>query len=54
MTLGVEGIWWIFENRLPIVRHIAHSFLSPAQFERCVPSDIEIKETCVSPTLSVD
>jgi len=48
-----EGIWQIFEDRLPIVIYTGHSFLSPAKFERCVPSDIKIKGTSVSPSLSV-
>jgi len=52
--LGVEGIWRIFEDRLPIVIYTGHSFLSPAKFERCVQSDIMIKVTSVSSTLSID
>jgi len=54
MTLCVEGIWRIFEDRLPIVIYIGHSVLSPAIFERCVPSDMKIKRTSVSPALSID
>jgi len=54
MTLCVEGVWGIFEDTLPIVIYTGHSFLSPAKFERCVPSDMKIKGTSVSPTLSVD
>jgi len=49
----IEGIWRIFENRLPIVIYTGHSFLSPAKFERCVSSDMKIKGTSVSPSLSV-
>jgi len=52
--LCIEGIWWIFEDRLPIVIYTGHCFLSPAKFERCVPTDIKVKGTSVSPTLSVD
>jgi len=54
MTLCVEGIWQIFEDRLPIVVYTGHSFLSPAKFERCVPSDMKIQGTSVSPVLRVD
>ena len=54
MTLCVDGIWRIFGNSLPIVIYTHYSFMSPAKFERCVPSDIKIKGTSVSPTLSVD
>jgi len=53
MTLCVEGIWWIFEDRLPIVIYTGHSFLSPAQFQKCVQSAMIIKGTSVSPTLSI-
>jgi len=52
-TLCIEGIWQIFEDRLPIVICTSHSFLSSEKFKRCVPSDIKIKGTSVSPTLSV-
>jgi len=48
-TLCVEAIWRIFEDRLPIVIYTGHSFLSPAKFERCVPSDMTIKGTSASP-----
>jgi hypothetical protein len=54
MTLCVEGVWRIFEDRLPIAIYTGHSFLSPAKFKRCVPSDLKIKGTSISPTLSVD
>jgi len=54
MTLCIEGIWRIVEDRLPIVIYKGHSCLWPAIFERCVPSDIKIKGTSVSPSLSVD
>jgi hypothetical protein len=53
MTVCAKGIWRIFEDRLPIVIYTGHSFLSPAKFERCVPSDMKIKGTSVSPSLSV-
>jgi len=53
-TLCIEGIWRSFEDRFPIVMYTGHSFLSPAKFERCVPLDMKIKGTSVSPTLSVD
>ena len=53
MTLCVEGVWRIFDDRLPIVIYTGYSFLSPAKFERCVPSDMKIKGTSVSPSLSV-
>jgi len=54
MMLYIEGVWQIFDDKLPIVIYTGHSFLSPAKFERCVPSDMKIKGTSVSPTLSVD
>jgi hypothetical protein len=53
MTQWVEGTWWIFEDRLPIVIYIGHSLLSPAKFERCIPSDMKLKETSISHTRSV-
>ena len=53
-TLCVDGIWQSFEDRLPIVIYTGPSFLSPEKFERCIPSDMTIKGTSVSPTLSVD
>ena len=52
--LCIEGIWRSFEDRLPIVIYTGHSFLSAAKFERCVPSDMNIRGTSVSPTLSAD
>jgi hypothetical protein len=54
MTLCIEGVWRIFDDILQIFIYPGHSFLSPAQFERCVLSDMNIKATCVSPTMSVD
>ena len=54
MMLCIEGIWRSFEDGLPIVVYTGNSFLSPAKFERCVPTDMKIKGTSVSPTLSVD
>ena len=54
MTLCIEGIWRIFEERLPIDIYTGHSFSSPAKFERWVLSDVKIKSTSVAPTLSVD
>jgi len=53
-TLCVEGIWRIFEDTLPIVIYTGHSFLWPAKFERCVPSDMEIMGTSESTTLSIE
>jgi hypothetical protein len=53
-TLSVEGIWQIFEDRLPIVIYTGHSLLQPATFERFVPLDNKINGTSVSPTLRVD
>jgi len=52
-TLCVEGIWRIFEDRLPIVIYTGHSILSPAKSVRCVTSDMKIKGSIVSHTLSV-
>jgi len=54
MMLWVQGIWRIFEDRLPIFMYTGHSCLSPAKFERCVPSDMKMKGTTVSPTVSID
>jgi len=54
MMLCFEGIWRIFTDRLPIVVYSGHSFLLPAKFERCVPADMKINGTSVSPTLRVD
>jgi len=53
MMLCVKGVWRIFDDRLSIVIYAGHSFLSPAKFEKCVPSDMKMKGTRVSPTLSV-
>jgi len=53
-TLCVDGIWRIVEDRLPIVIYTGHCDLLPAIFERCVPSDMMITGTSVSPTLSVE
>jgi len=53
MTLCLEGVWRIHEDRLPIDIYTGHSLFAPAKFERCVPSDMKIKGTRVSPTLSV-
>jgi len=52
--LCIEGLWQIFEDILQIIIYTGHCFLSPAKFEGCVPSDMKIKGTSVSPTLSVD
>jgi hypothetical protein len=54
MTLCVEGIWRSFEDRLPNDIYTAQCSLSAARFERCVPSEMKIKRTRVSPSLSVD
>jgi len=48
-----EGIWRIFEDRLRIVIYTGHHVVSPGRFERCIPSDMKIKGTCVSPSLSI-
>jgi len=53
MTLCIEGIWQIFEDRLPIVIYTGHSVLLPVKFKRCVPLDMKIKAASVSPTLRV-
>jgi hypothetical protein len=52
-TVCAEGIWQIFQHRLPVVIYTGHSVFSPANFERCVPSDKKIMGTSVSPSLSV-
>jgi len=49
----VEDIWWIFHDRLTIALYEGHSCLGPGQFDRCVPWNIMINRTSVSPTLSV-
>jgi len=54
MMLCVEGIWRIFEDRLPIVVYTAHLLLLPGESERCVPSEMKIEGPSVSPTLSID
>jgi hypothetical protein len=54
MTLCIEGIWQSFEDVLRIVIDTGYSFLLPAKFERCVLSDMKIKGTSVSRTLSID
>ena len=53
-TLCVEGNWRRFEDRLAIVIYTGHSFLSLEKFERYVPSDMKIKGTNVTPTLTID
>jgi hypothetical protein len=53
MIVCTEGIWQIFKDRLPIVIYTGHNFLSPAKLERCFPSDMKIKGTSVSPSLSI-
>jgi hypothetical protein len=53
MTLCVQGIWRLFDDRLQIVIYTGQSFMSPAKFPRCVPSDMMIEGTSVSPTLTV-
>jgi hypothetical protein len=52
-TLCVEGIWRIFDNRLPIIKNTGHSVMSQAKLERCVSLDMKINGTGVSATLSV-
>ena len=52
MMVCVEGIWGMIEDTFSIVIYTGHSVLSPAKFERCVPSDIKIKGSNVSPSLS--
>jgi hypothetical protein len=54
MMLCGEGIWRIFEERLPIGIYLCHSFLSPAKLECSFPSDKKSKGTSVFPTVSVD
>jgi hypothetical protein len=54
MTLGDHGIWWSFEDTFPYVIYTGHSFLATAKFEIFMPSDMMIKGTSVSRTLSLD
>jgi len=49
----VEGFRRISEDRFPVVIYTGHSFWSPAKFEKHVLSDMKIKGTSVSPSLSV-
>jgi len=53
MTVCIEGILLIFEDRLPIVINTGRSLLSTAKFKRCVPSDMKIKGTSVSASPSI-
>jgi len=53
VTLCVEGIWQIIDDRLSIAINVGHLVISRAKFERCVPSDMMINTTSISPTLSV-
>jgi len=53
MKRWVEGVWRISEDRLAIVIYTVHPVCSPAKLKRCVPSDLKIKGTSVSPTQSV-
>jgi len=53
MTGCVKRMCWIFEDRLPIVIYTAHAASSPAKFERCIPSLMNIMETSVSLSLNV-
>jgi len=52
--LCVDHIRQIIKDRLPIVIYTGHSFFLPAKFKRCVPLDMTIKGSSVSPTLGVD
>jgi len=52
--LCIDGIWRIFQHRLPICIYSGHTFLSPEKFERCVPSDMLMNRTSLYPTLSID
>jgi len=49
----IEGIWRIFEGRLPIGLYSGYSVLTQEKFERCVLSDMKIRWTSVSPSQSV-
>jgi hypothetical protein len=51
--LWILGIWLIFEVYSPIFIDTVYSFLLPAKFQRCFPSDMMIKKTGVYPTLSI-
>ena len=53
-TLCLQGIWWIFGDRLPIAIYTGRSVLSPAKIEWCVPSDMSNTGVRVSHTLIVD
>ena len=44
----------MIDCNVPIIIYTGHFFLSRAKFEKCVLSDMKIKGTCASPTLSVD
>jgi len=54
MRLCIEGIWWIFEDRSPIVIYSGYFVLSPAKFESCVLLDTKINGASVSPTLTFE
>jgi hypothetical protein len=54
MMLRVEGVWLILEDRMPIVIYTGNSFLLRAKIERCFPSNIIMKGSSASPTLSID
>jgi len=50
----IEGLCRIFDtDTLPIVIYAGHSVLWPAEFDRCVPSDMQTKGTSVSLSLSI-
>jgi hypothetical protein len=34
IILCVEGIWWMIEDRVPIVIHTGNTWVSTAKFER--------------------
>lgn len=50
----IGGIWWIFDDRLPVVINTGNSFLLPPTFKWCVPLHMKIKRSSGSPTVSVD
>jgi hypothetical protein len=52
--LYVEGIWWICNDRLPIVIYTDHSALMAAKFERCVLLNMKLMGTSVSLTLNIE